>query len=344
MRVHLKRIGLIVVLGLAGRAAGVSAQTPSVTITGVGYAQFSFHPTDTAKFTNNFEVTRAYINVLGRFGHGISTRVTPDVYRVTDGSLGYRLKYAFVAWTPDSTGPLTFKFGMLNTPYVEWEEQLWDYRMQGPVAMDRSGYLSSSDLGFLVDGTWGGEKVTLSAGVINGENYNRALGDKRKDLVGRISVRLKASDDAGRQGGLRLTGYGHYGKPTGGGARQRILGLLSYRSKALILGGLAAATKDSALTTPITPSRTGRVLSTFGVLRVAPLYKLQFVGRFDLVDPDNDHDDDRSTRFIVGIGYQLTPNLRLLADLDKVSYQGGITTPALEVVRSQALFQVMFTF
>ena len=46
----------------------------------------------------------------------------------------------------------------------------------------------------------------------------------------------------------------------------------------------------------------------------------------------------------MGVGYQLTPNLRLLADLDKVSYQGGVTTPALEIVRSQALFQVQFTF
>jgi hypothetical protein len=44
------------------------------------------------------------------------------------------------------------------------------------------------------------------------------------------------------------------------------------------------------------------------------------------------------------VGYQLTPNLRVLADLDKVNYQGGVTTPALEILRSQALFQVQFTF
>jgi hypothetical protein len=233
---------------------------------------------------------------------------------------------------------------MLNTPYVEWEEALWDYRMQGTTVLDRAGYLSSSDFGFLVDGNWGAEKVSLSAGVINGENYNRPLGDKGKDLVGRLSVRLAATDDPGRTGGVRVTGYGQTGKPTGGGVRRRLVGTLSYRSKLLTLAGVGAVTSDSALTDPVTPKRDGRVLSGFGVLRLPPSYRLQFIGRVDAVDPNTDANNDRQTRFIVGIGYQVTPNLRVLADLDNVSYQGGVTTPALELVRTQALFQVQFTF
>ena len=342
MRGHLSRAGWLVVLALGGRAVVGTAQAPTVTVGGVGYAQFAYYPADTAKGANNFDVTRAYINVIGRFAHGVTVRVTPDIYRTSDG-LTYRLKYGFVTWTPDSSA-LTFKLGMLNTPYVEWEEQLWDYRMQGTIALDRNGYLSSSDLGFLVDGTWGGEKVTMSAGIINGENYNRPLGDKGKDLAARVSVRLLATDDPGRQGGLRLTGYGQTGKPTGGGTRQRLVGVLSYRSKLLTLAGEAAVTKDSVLTTPASAERKGRVITSFGVLRVPPSYKLQFIGRVDVVDPNTSADDDRHTRIIAGVGYQLTPNLRLLADLDQVSYQGGVTTPALEVVRSQALFQVQFTF
>jgi hypothetical protein len=330
-------------MALCGQSVVGTAQAPTVTVGGVGYAQFAYFPADTAKGVNNFDVTRAYINVIGRFAHGVTVRITPDIYRTPDG-LTYRLKYGFVTWTPDSGSALTFKLGMLNTPYVEWEEQLWDYRMQGTIALDRNGYLSSSDFGFLVDGSWGSEKVTMSAGVINGEGYNRPLGDKGKDLAARVSVRLVSTDDPGRQGGLRLTGYGQSGKPTGGGTRQRLVGVISYRTKLLTLAGEAAVTKDSVLTTPVSAERKGRVFTTFGVLRVPPSSKLQFIGRLDLVDPDTDTDDDRQTRVIVGVGYQLTPNLRLLADLDKVSYQGGVTTPALEVVRSQALFQVQFTF
>jgi hypothetical protein len=123
-----------------------------------------------------------------------------------------------------------------------------------------------------------------------------------------------------------------------------LLGVLSYRSKSLTLAGEAAVTRDSALTTPVTAERKGRVVTTFGVLRLPPSYKLQFIGRLDLVDPNTSTDNDRQTRIIAGVGYQLSPNLRLLADLDHLSYQGGVTTPALEAVRSQALFQVQFTF
>lgn len=337
--------GVILSMALAGRTFEAAAQAPSPTVTvgGVGYAQFYYNLKDTANHVNNFDVTRAYINVIGRFPHGIRTRVTPDIYRVADGSLAYRLKYAFVAWTPENS-PLTFKFGQNNTPFVDWEERLWDYRMQGTIAVDRNGYISSSDFGLLVDGNFGTDRVSFSAGVQNGESYNRAPGDKGKDFVARVSVRLVATDEGGETGGLRLTGYAGAGKPTGGGTRQRYLGVVSYRSKLLTLAAELAATKDSTLTDPVTATRKGRVITSFGVLRVPPGYKLQLIGRVDAVDPDTDTDDDRQIRIIAGIAYQLTPNLRLLADLDHLSYQGGVTTPALEAVRSQALFQVQFTF
>lgn len=256
---HLIRNGAIVSMALCGGSVQAAAQTPSPTVTvgGVGYAQFYHNLKDSVNHINNFDVTRAYINVVGRFPHGIRTRVTPDIYRVADGSLAYRLKYAFVAWTPENS-PLTFKFGQNNTPYVDWEERLWDYRMQGTIAVDRNGYISSSDFGFLIDGNWGTDKLSISAGVQNGESYNRTPGDKGKDFVARATLRLLATDEGGETGGLRLTGYAGVGRPTGGGTRQRYLGVASYRSKLLTLAAELAATKDSALTDPVTATRRGR--------------------------------------------------------------------------------------
>ncbi|HLB54228.1 MAG TPA: hypothetical protein VJK71_03920 [Gemmatimonadales bacterium] len=336
-------IALLPILTVAPLPAQVPSPPASqVTVGGVVYGHYAYFLSDTAGHGNNFDITRAYINVIGRFPHGIGTRVTPDIYRTTDGSLGYRLKYAFVTWTPEKS-PITLKLGMVNTPFVEWEETLWDYRMQGTIALDRNNYLSSSDLGFLVDGNWGAERVTLSAGIMNGENYNKAPGDKRKDLGGRISVRLLGTDDPSRTGGLRVTGYGHYGKPTGGGVRERYVGVLSYRSTRLTLAAELAVTRDGVLTDPVTPRRTGRVLTGFGVFRI-PNSKFGVIGRFDSVDPNTSVAGDRQDRIIAGVSYTMSPNLRILADLDHLSYQGGTTTPALEAARSQALFQVQFTF
>lgn len=333
-------MGVVIMLGSGGR---LMAQAPTVTVGGVGYAQYAYQLKDTANHVNNFELTRAYVNVRGSFAYGVKTRVTADVYRAADGSLATRLKYGFVSWTPTEKSPLTLKMGMLNTPFIEWEETLWDYRMQGNVALDRAGYLSSSDLGFEVDGNWGYDKVSFSGGVINGEGYSKAPGDQRKDLVGRISVRVLGTDEGGPTGGLRLTGYGHVGKPTGGGTRQRYVGIASYRSKLLTLAGEVARTVDSALTSAAAGKRTGQVMSFFGVLRV-PNSKVGAIARFDSVDPNTKADNDRYSRIIAGVSYTLSGNLRVLADLDHVSYQGGVTTPALEAVRSQALFQVQFTF
>ncbi|MBI3082270.1 MAG: hypothetical protein HYY94_05080 [Gemmatimonadetes bacterium] len=94
--------------------------------------------------------------------------------------------------------------------------------------LERGGYVSSADFGAGVDGRWGGERVNLQLAIVNGENYNQAPGDKRKDFQARASVRLMGSDDASRVGGLRLTGYAQLGAPTTGGTRNRVLGMVSY--------------------------------------------------------------------------------------------------------------------
>jgi hypothetical protein len=328
---------------MCGGAGAAAAQAPTVTVGGVGYAGYYYNLKDSLNHSNNFDVTRAYVNVTGKFAYGVGTRVTADIYRNTDGSLAYRLKYAYATWTPEKSA-LTFKLGQMHTPWLDWEEHLWDYRMQGQAAVERAAYLSSSDFGAGVDGNWGFDKVNMQVGVYNGENYNKTPGDKGKDLMGRVSVRLMATDEGGRDGGLRLTGYGQVGRPNGGGTRNRFIGALSYRSKMLTLAALVAATKDTSLGPPAVSTRKGRVISTFGVLRIPPSYKVQIIGRFDSTDPNTSAENDRQSRIIAGVAYQVSGNLRVLADLDHASYQGGVTTPALEAVRSQALFQIQFVF
>src|SRR5881275_2757527 len=188
-----RALGVAVVATAAG-VAQLTAQgspPPQVTVGGVVYTQYVYQLKDTANHINNFDIARSYVNVLGKFSGGVGTRVTADIYRNTDGSLAYRLKYAFASYTPAGS-PLTFKLGEIHTPWLDWEEALWDYRMQGQMAIERGGYLSSSDLGGGVDGNWHKDLVNLQVGIYNGENYNRAPGDKRKDLMGRASVRVLA--------------------------------------------------------------------------------------------------------------------------------------------------------
>ena len=325
-----------------------SAPAPSpISVSGVVYTQYVYQVHDTSAHLNNFDVARAYLNVIGKFKGGLGTRVTSDIFRTADGSLSYRLKYAYFGYTPGA-GALTYKLGLIHTPLLDWEEALWDYRMQGPVALDRNGYLTSADFGAGVDGTWKKDAINAQVGIYNGEGYGKAPGDKRKDVEGRVSVRLLNTDDMSRVGGLRVTAFTQIGKPTGGGLRDRFVGLVSYRSSLVTLAGEFARTKDRADNPPAPATPTGltvdgQVISVFGVFHI-PSSKASLIGRVDVVDPNTDVADNRVTRFIAGAAYQLTPNLRLLADVDNLAYEGGTPTPALYATKTQALFQAQFTF
>lgn len=321
-------------------ANDIHAQDTGVRVGGVVYSEFRVFLSDTADHRNEFDVTRAYVNVTGRFDHGISSRVTADLYRDTDGSLAYRLKYAYFGWHPDGS-VATLKFGMLNTPFVGWEESLWGYRMQGTIPMDRAGYLTSSDIGAGVDLTWSKELVSAQFAVVNGEGYSKPSGGKNLDVEGRASVRLLGSDDASQVGGLRLTGAAHVGKRADDGPRNRYLGMASWRSSLLTLAAEYAITKDGAAD-PVDADLDGRVVSAYGVFNV-PASPVALLARVDVVDPDTDVDDNGYTRLIGGASYRLSSNVRLLLDLDHVSYQGPIG-PAVEASRSRLLFQTEVSF
>src|SRR5260370_13067067 len=196
-----RALGVAVVAAAAatGPLAAQATQASPISVGTTVYAQYVYQLKDTASTKqNNFDVTRGYVNVIGRFTGGVYTRVTVDLFSVgaglgnATGSYAYRLKYAFAAWTPEHS-PLTYRFGMTQTPFLDWEEALWDYRMQGTMVMDRNGYLTASDLGFAVDGKWNSDRVNFSADVLNGQGYH-PTSDRHKDVAGRLSVRLMATN------------------------------------------------------------------------------------------------------------------------------------------------------
>ena len=313
-------------------AAQNAPQAPPVTVGGVVYTQYQY--TDAAVHTNTFDVTRAYVNVLGRFSNGITTRLTTDIIPSAATNQVIRLKYAFAAWTPTGSS-LTYKLGMIHTPWVDFEETLWDYRMQGTIAVDRNpiggpSTMTAADIGVGVDGHWNDERINGQFVIVNGEGYSGGTGDFRKDVEARVSVRVQPTNDNSRVGGLRVSGYAGIGKVTGTGAdRNRYLGMLSYRTLQYTLAGEFVSVKNGAVT--------GSIISAFGVYHLTRS-KAAVIARVDIVDPDKNVGNNKNTRIIAGASYQLSPNVRLLADLDRLSFESGATAT------NQILFQTQFTF
>jgi hypothetical protein len=343
---------LAAVSALAGRPAAAQAPAapaaPQVTVSGVGYAQFLYQLKDSVGPApasvsygkqNQFSVQRAYINAIGKFSGGIQTRITVDI--APSGAPGtnqvVRLKYAYAGWTPGKS-LLTYKLGLIHTPWIDFEETLWDYRMQGAVAVDRNGYMTSADFGVGIDGKGKDDVVNGQFTIVNGEGYGGGTGDKRKDVQARASFRLLKTDDNSRVGGLRLSGYVGVGKATGGGDRNRYLGMVSYKSKMATLAAEYVSTKDTLAPIGASPNATGQIISVFGVLRF-PKRPVTIIGRVDLVDPNTDVANNKQTRYIAGVSYQVSPNLRVLADVDHLNYEA---TPTLtqDAQRSRALLQI----
>lgn len=354
LNASLRRFMLTAGLGVLVAAPAV-AQNPAtpapspITVSGVVYAQYGYQLKDTAHHANAFDVTRAYVNVIGHFSGGITTRVTADIAHAVGGQQTYRLKYAYAAWNPGGSA-LTYKFGLFQTPWLDWEEALWDYRMQGTMMLDRAGYLSSSNFGAGVDGNISNERIDFQAGVFDNGTYSTGLGDQRKDVEGRVSVRLMDTDDASRVGGLRVTAYLQAGKPPVTGSRSRVIGMVSYKSKTFTLGGEGVLTDSTANGSAAVK---GQLFSIYGVYHVSA--PVAVIARVDQIKANKDAPSTgfafTTTRLIGGVSYQLSPNVRLLADVDLLSAANETVPPltaaqqaAFDAGRQQALFQAQFTF
>jgi hypothetical protein len=161
-----------------------------------------------------FNIGRAYINVTGNISHLIAFRVTPDIVRETGtgstnaGSYVYRLKYAYAQFNLDdwmARGSYA-RFGMQQTPWVDFMETVYRYRFQGTIFEDRESFLSSSDVGVTFRYNFQQNYGDVLAGFYNGENYNRAETNDQKAFMVRGTVRpLPLGAPAIR--GLRVTGF-----------------------------------------------------------------------------------------------------------------------------------------
>jgi hypothetical protein len=124
---------------------------------------------------------------------------------------------------------------------------------------------------------------------------------------------------------------------------------LSYKTKQYTLAGEFVSTKDSLSTVAADSlnlgggaSATGSILSAFGVVHF-PNSPVAAIARVDVIDPNTSASPNKLTRFTGGLSYQVTPNLRMLADLDLLSFEAAPSN-ATTATRQQALVQMQLSF
>lgn len=187
---------------------------------------------------NSFDVTRTYINFLYTPTDAVTLRLTPNIYRMVDGSstaisdgknaqiggstngnLGFRLKYAYIQLNSLFKGSKAFgkdqiRIGQTMNPLVDWEEGLYGYRF---VNLTPWNYLSLSStyVGAEINGPVmvnGKEYLDYQIGAFNTASFHAIEQNDKKQVMGRLTwYPFGTKTD---RTGFGLTAFENYGYNT----------------------------------------------------------------------------------------------------------------------------------
>jgi len=277
---------------------------------------------------SSFNVSRAYINVTGNLNHIISFRITPDIARETStasavsGSQIYRLKYAYAQFNLDdwTTKGSWVRFGIHQTPYIDYTESIYRYRFQGTVFAERIGYLTSSDAGISGHYVFGGNYGDVQGGYYNGEGYSRAETNDEKAFQIRGSLRPLPLGGIWR--GLRLTGFIDDDHTVGSAKRQRMFGQVSFEHPRFNAALEVADGKDQTTSSAVEVDSRGWSLWATPKLGTKGW---ELLARHDDFKP-NKRTSQHTKRDIIGLAYWV-PNLNkvttaFLVDYDSLKSDG----------------------
>ena len=358
MRRILTFMGLGVVLAIS--AETVSAQvapaaaitppddTPSIRIGATLFPNYVYQTdpkiTDADGNTvakNSFDVSRAYLNITGNVSHVVAFRVTPDITRENNsassvsGSLVFRIKYAYLQTNLDDwVGRASYaRFGIQQTPYLDYLETIYRYRFQGTLFTERAGYFASADAGASFRYNFRSNYGDVHVGVYNGENYQKAEANDQKDVMIRASVRPFATRTPILRGlrGAVFYDQGHYVKDA---ERKRVIAVATFEHRYLNLGFEYLDAHDQ------TSIKVANVHSQGYSIWATPKQSAASVGweglvRYDHLTPNATLDSQKQNRIIAGVAYWLPHQgnvaSALMIDYDRQIFKNLTTAPTRSV-------------
>ena len=263
-----------------------------------------------------FNVTRSYINITGNVSHIVAFRITPDVVRetglfnaatgatVANDSLVFRIKYAFAQVNLDDwmTKGSWARFGIQQTPLLDYEEGIYRYRFQGTTFTEREGFYNSADAGASFHLNLPSNYGEVHVGVYNGEGYAKTDPNDKKAIEIRGTVRPFATN-APILRGLRVTGFYFGDNYIRDAERTRAVGQVTFESTYLNAGfdGIKAHDQTSISQPDIEAS--GWSLWATPRLPMANGSSWEALLRYDHLKPDSRFDSRVRNRTIVGVSY-----------------------------------------
>jgi hypothetical protein len=315
--------------------------TPSIRVGAVIYPDYTYtlnpETTDGAGNTihfSQFNISRSYINITGNISHIVAFRITPDVARETStfsnltGSLEFRIKYAYAQFNLDDwmTKGSYARFGIQQTPWLDFAEGIYRYRFQGTMFVEREGYFASADAGAAFHYQLPSNYGDVHVGVFNGENYNRAEVNDQKALMVRATVRPFATGVPVLRGIRASVFYDgdHYSQNAD---RNRFIGGLNFEHTYVVAGFEYLKTNDQ--TSIATANVEGKGYSIWATPKSPQGWEALL--RYDHLEPNTSFASRTRNRTIVGVSYwfphQGSVSTAMMLDYDGQSFDNF--TPAL---------------
>lgn len=312
--------------------------TPTIKLSGVIFADYTYvmDPETMVEGNNvnanSFNIGRTYLNLTGNISHRISFRLTPDIARETgsgsslNGSYTFRLKYAFGQFNLDewATKGSWIRFGLQQTPYVDFNEGVYRYRFQGPIFVDREGKLTSSDAAVSAHFNFASNYGDAHFGIYNGDGYNHFEANDQKAFQGRVTFRPLPHSDQLK--GLRVTFFLDGDNYASSDAKKRYVSFVSYEHPRINAGFDYLSAKDQ--TTNIAPEVKSNGFSVWATPKFT--HGWEALLRFDSLKPNKDQDARKKTT-ILGVAYwfpvQKGVNAVVMFDYQQVKFDDPLPNP-----------------
>jgi hypothetical protein len=328
----------------APKKEAASSWTERVKLGAKAYLRYSYELGEERRNANEFNIDRLYLQAEFFATDKVRFQITldaGDTRNATGNQVFFaETKNAYIEVKDLIGRGVYLRGGIIPLAWIPYEEDLWGYRVQGSLPVDRWGYITSADLGLAVGGTLPSKYGSFYVNVSNGEGFKAIEINKRKELQARLSINPLASM-GGLAAGLFVTGYGSYGEYDDPGlparVKSRVIAQAGLQSVPVTLAVAYVSARDAnakvkgRYTVSTEDIVTGQGIYGFGVLNVGALAHeaegVDLFARYDHLTPDKDVENTNVDLLIAGVGYRWNKNIKSLVDYETVGYGGDVGGP-----------------
>lgn len=290
---------------------------------------------------SRFNLTRGYIDIRKDINSYFGFRATPDLHQDASGDWKLRLKYLYGGFKWGGHGFLGKSYaevGLAHMPWLDFEEHVNRFRMQGTMFLERNGIFNSADVGVLVGGNLGEEMPedyrqhvnshytgrwgSFGVGVYNGGGYHASSNNNNVVVEGRLTVRPVPSVVPGLQVSvLGITGKGNTEEAPDWDV---LNGMLSFESRYLVATGQYYDGKGNQSGSAVGSDGTSLNqdgYAAFAEVRLPQREEFSVFSRYDRFDTNSDDPDaDVRKRFIIGGAWQFYKGNYFVVDYDRLEH------------------------